>query len=263
MKILTTIFTYPPNEKYFLKCIEYFEKSCQCADERIDLLIIDFGETENEEGMGSLDCMYLWKPMAGFGSNFNSAMSVALTRGYDYLLNINDDSLLDKFFIKEGLSFLEANPNVGLAAGIPNQDGWGLELEDIEIPALVHTVRDIEPLDRLWWECSAALYRVEALHKTGLWDETFDLNLGGCGDNDYYHRMKKTGYDLYRLGTMRFFHFKGITQMAFGRRPFDRTLDTHKQKNLEYFYQKWNIRLEQDKTFGHAYQEPFNGKKSC
>jgi GT2 family glycosyltransferase len=96
----------------------------------------------------------------------------------------------------------------------------------------------------LWWEGSAAIYRAEALHATGIWDTNYDIALGVCGDNDYFYRMRQAGYSLYRNGSMRFFHIKGLTQTAFGREPFDKSSDIHKQRNLEYFYQKWNIRLE-------------------
>ena len=258
MKILATVFTYPPNVSYFKHCIEYLEQSCCVAGHKVDLLIVDFGEEEPPEDAYGFQCMTLWKPMAGFGSNFNSALSIALTRKYDYLLNINDDAFISEQFIAEGVSFLEANPNAGMVAGIPNQGGWLLELEDLEIPEPVQNIVDVKPLERLWWETSACLYRAEALRQVGMWDTNFDLGLSVCSDNDYYLRMQMAGCDLYRNGAMRFFHIKGLTQAAFGRKP-SKEGDAFKQRNLEYFYQKWNVRLEQDKTFDHAYKVPFGG----
>jgi hypothetical protein len=262
MKILTAIFTCNKNIPYLETCLRYYRKAEReilgksPSSWNTDLAIIDFSDNEVGELWKLPSQFYSWKPGAGFCQNFNTAETLAFFGGYTYLMNINDDAFISPQFMIEGIQILESNRKAGMVAGIPNKGGWQLPLDAVSMPDSTCDFLEVNPLDRLWWEASAAIYRVRALEETGKWDVFFDKAGGVCSDNDFYWRMQQQGWKLYRSGSMRFFHCKGITQGRM-RVPIPGHPDPLKKRNQDYFFKKWGVRLESGET-PRPYKTEFN-----
>jgi hypothetical protein len=261
MKILTAIFSCSKNLPYFFKSLEYWDKAMQKALEifptmESELLVIDFSE-DNCKELQAVKGRYNFKPQAGFGKNFNAAWTYAFFGAFDFLINFNDDAIISEQFISEGLKLFERGKDIGMVGGIPNTGSWCSSLDLLSIPAPTNELALVDPMVQLKWECSAAIYRVEAILQTGKWDERFDIGGSGvCGDNDYYIRMIKAGRTLFRSGQMRFWHAKGITQSRV-RIPLRGRPDPIKEANYAYLASKWGINREGMKI-EDLYQAPFN-----
>jgi len=274
IKLVSSVFTYDKNEEYAKLSIEHYEKSLKYlkahSDVPIqdDLLVIDFGQFDSRWAWVSGLNSYSWKPGAGFGANWNSAKQFAEFLGADYLFNFNDDAFISEEFLLKGIAWLEINSDIAIVAGIPNRGGpgfdheiggWNMPLSMKEIPQPFDCSFDVDPLDRLWWEAAACVYKMDAIQKTGDMDIEFDRYGGVIGDNDYFIRLIKDGYKLNRLGTMRFFHCRGITQDALYRTPISGQMDPLQKQAFDYLCRKWGAGIKTQK-WEDLYERPFNKK---
>jgi len=72
--------------------------------------------------------------------------------------------------------------------------------------------------------------------------------------------MAKAGFKMYRNGRMRFFHAKGVSQAALYRMPRPNVPDPLKDKNYQYFKNKWGI-TDDTKSIDDLSEKPFNAKE--
>ena len=129
---------------------------------------------------------------------------------------------------------------MGFAGGIPQDGYWNQPIRNVRIPLPKLNVDEpITNFAYLHWEASACIIAPSRLRGVRF-DEEFDNFLGLCGDNDFLLRLVLAGVEVRRLGKLRFYHCRGITQTKFGRNPFLNP-DPIREAAVAYFNTKWGV----------------------
>jgi hypothetical protein len=267
MKILTSIFTSDSNKEFFDTCVFYYKESKRNVELKnenlvIDLLVINFSLVDMGAFNGKVSgMMYLRHPGAGFCKNFNISRDMAIQGNYDYLLCLNDDSVIHEDFIKNGIEILEKFGDIGFAGGMCQKGIWKEDLSRLRIPAPISLVTDLIDIRRLHWEFSACMIPRLVLEEVGEMDELFSPKIGLVSDNDYLLRIRNLGMRTVRNGSMTFWHSRGRSQSKI-RDPFLKK-DRHKERAARYMKLKWGVDISDlngPKIVSPIFSEPFNGK---
>jgi cellulose synthase/poly-beta-1,6-N-acetylglucosamine synthase-like glycosyltransferase len=271
MRLLTAIFTRKQNFTYFENCLKYWQFSktkllSVLTAEMIDLLVIDFSQERDlfeypADLTQKYGGRYRARPNAGFGNNFNVMRENAILGGYDYVCLLNDDTAIHKDFLKNGIEFLEKNPEVGFVGGEEKASGWLTPIDKMEIPEpSSNNIYEIKDFRRLWWEFSAFIMRVEVLKRVGKFEEEFGVT-GYIGDNEYLLRVKQIGWQVYHNSMMPFAHGRGITQHKY-RIPTKNGPDPIRDKAIDLMKRKWGVDLNSDgSVLALKYETPYNKGK--
>jgi GT2 family glycosyltransferase len=155
----------------------------------------------------------------GFAGGCNVGMRRALEEGADYVLLVNNDTIVDRYLLRELISQAEAEPRVGiLSPKIYYADPadllwWAGGTFNIWIGLADHIARRRKDVgdhnhgrDLDWATGCVMLLRCEALSKAGLFDEQI-FAIGE--DVDLSLRMKKAGYTVRYVPTARLWHREG------------------------------------------------------
>jgi glycosyltransferase involved in cell wall biosynthesis len=130
-----------------------------------------------------------WKGL-GFSRNV-----VVKNASGKYIVWVDGDMILPKDFVRKHVEFMEKNPEVGIGKakyGFLDENSLVAFLENL--PFMVHDSKDI-PLDLKLPGTGGAIFRVEAIHKIG----GFDEHLDGVGeDQDIAYRIKADGWQIRR-----------------------------------------------------------------
>lgn len=270
MKLLTAVFTYDSNLEYFRQCLIHLGAARQKALNEIKgfemkLFVIGFGPNgdpqtrELVEMIGEDKAIFESRPGAGFCNNVNYSLELAKREGWKHLFVLNDDAFISMDYIVHAEKIMRRE-EIAFLGGIPQRGGWNEPmLPNIPAPSL--DGGEIENFARLNWEMSAGFINVEKVDVR--YDEIFDLAFGLCGDNDFLLRVKRYCGEIWRMGAMRFYHCRGVTQSKFGRDPFDQN-DPHRRFAANYFNLKWGYDIMSFSGFvteDNFFSEPFNGMK--
>lgn len=146
----------------------------------------------------------------GFAGGNNRAMETAIAKGADYVLLLNDDTVvLDADWLTEAVALCERAPNVGmvgfhLLSTLPSDDE-GAKLPPLASPALP------TPVDRI--DGCALFIRTTLLKRIGLLDEVF---FAYAEEDDLEARAQRSGVRLMTIDR-RIYHFGGGTSRKFPR----------------------------------------------
>jgi len=192
----------------------------------------------------------------------NEGFSRATNRGLrmaqgEYLLCINNDTVLSPHSLEILVSFMKQHPGAGVSGGkILNRDGTlqpsarsfpRIETAFFNRSSLLsrlfpqnpfsrrylltdwdhHSVREVD-----WVSGSFFLIRREVLQKVGFFDERFFLY---CEDVDYCRRVKETGYHVFYVPEAQILHDTGYSEKRVN------TLFFHHQ-SMYRFYKKYEAR---------------------
>jgi GT2 family glycosyltransferase len=159
----------------------------------------------------------------GFAGGNNAGLRWALERDFHYAMLLNNDTEVPPGAIGTLVAHMDANPQVGAVQPLLVRhgdrgliDSSGVEL--FSLPGardrqMGHPVGDapVGP-ERVFGACAAAaLYRGEALSKTGLLDEDFFVLLE---DVDLSFRIRLEGYEVVLDPGARVFHKRGISSQG-------------------------------------------------
>ena len=133
----------------------------------------------------------------GFSIPNNKGMEYALQRGYDYVYLLNQDAWLEKGALETLVAAAEANTEYAVLSPLQMTDGFK-ELDrqfariftpDTKHPVSVSETYEVGRVMAAHW-----LVRVDALMKTGLFDETLFPFYGQ--DDDWCNRARYHGYKI-------------------------------------------------------------------
>jgi len=194
-----------------IECLESLKK---ITYPNYEVIVVDNDSTHNEAGeiQERYPEVRLIKNSAneGFCRGNNIGAKVALKNNPDYLLFLNNDTIVKTNFLEELIKFTETNPRVGVAGPLvfyydePNKVyscGGKLNLWLCS----TYTYRFIPkmPLKNLDSVSTALLIRADLIKKIGLWDEDFFTY---WEDTDYGLRTKKAGFYVACVGSSIIYH---------------------------------------------------------
>jgi len=156
----------------------------------------------------------------GFAAGCNVGMKRALADGAEYVLLINNDTLVDPRFLDALLQEAERRPDAGLVSPkiyfyeLPEQIWWAGGTFSLWAGIPGHMGRNQRdcgqwdlprPID--WATGCALLVRCKALREVGLFDEVL---FGNGEDLDLSLRMHKSGYAIRYAPGARVWHKEGV-----------------------------------------------------
>ena len=156
----------------------------------------------------------------GFPGGCNVGIREALERGAEYVVPLNNDTIVDRGFLEELIKVAEQDPQVAIVSpkiyfyDLPDRFWWAGGKFSLWTGVPMHVGRKQQdegqfdrerPLD--WATGCAMLIRASALRKVGLFDEKFFLN---AEDLDLSVRMRRAGYQIWYAPKARLWHKEGV-----------------------------------------------------
>lgn len=156
----------------------------------------------------------------GFAGGCNVGIRHAMTAGAEYILLVNNDTIVDPCLLRELVTHAKAHPESGILspkiyyANPSDALWWAGGIFNIWTGLANHIDRQKKdtgnhdvPRELDWATGCVMLLRCEALHKTGLFDEQI---FATGEDVDLSLRMKKAGYVVRYVPTARVWHREGV-----------------------------------------------------
>jgi GT2 family glycosyltransferase len=156
----------------------------------------------------------------GFAAGCNVGMRLALERGVQYVLPLNNDTVVDPEFLAELQLAAEQHPQAAMISpkiyfwDMPNRFWWAGGSFSLWTGIAKHIGR--KELDKgqfdsgavLDWATGCALLmRSDVLRETGLFDESF---FGNAEDLDLSLRLRKAGYKVCFAPKAKLWHKEGV-----------------------------------------------------
>jgi len=178
---------------------------------------------------------------AGFARAINQGIAAA---GGDYLVFLNNDTIVARGWLTAMIRYLEAHPDVGMIGPATNLAGNEAKIdvdyttvEEMEAFAerytREHAGEALEPR-MLGFFCLVIPRRV--LDQVGLLDERFGI--GMFEDDDLSLRVRRAGYRLVCTDGAFVHHFHSATMRKFSEQEYLQLFEANRAK----FEQKWGIR---------------------
>lgn len=156
----------------------------------------------------------------GFAAGCNVGIKLAAERGVEYVLPLNNDTVVDPEFLTELERLAEEHPQAGVISpkiffwDLPDRFWWAGGEFSLWTGIIKHVgwkERDEGQFNgprRLDWATGCAmLMRCDALRRTGLFDERF---FGNGEDLDLSLRMRKAGYEIWYAPEAKLWHKEGV-----------------------------------------------------
>ncbi len=242
---LTSIIMLTFNQlDYTRKCLESIEKHTKA---RYELIIVDNGSTD-----GTVEFLkdyaktranaelILNKENLGFARGNNQG--IEKSKG-DYIVLLNNDVVVTKGWLDKMVSYMEENPDIGMAGPVSNNVSGPQKVEDApsgedmdKIHAFARHISEenagkVEDVLRLVGFC--LLIRKEVIDLIGPLDENYGS--GNFEDDDLCLRSSIAGFRHVILKDV-FVHHFGSKTFEGNNIDYNSSLD----KNREYFARKWD-----------------------
>ena len=156
----------------------------------------------------------------GFPGGCNVGIREALGRGAEYVVPLNNDTIVDRDFLHELMKVAERDPHAAIVSpkiyfyDLPDRFWWAGGLFSLWTGIPKHVGRkeqDRGQFDRErsldWATGCAMLIRASALREVGLFDENFFLN---AEDLDLSVRMRRAGYQIWYAPKAKLWHKEGV-----------------------------------------------------
>ncbi len=135
----------------------------------------------------------------------------------DFILWVDDDTMLSKDYVKQQVNFMMQHPSVGIAAGIFGvlaDDNWTATLENVGY--VISRIRQSKKPTTNLLSTSGSIFRVEAIRQVG----GFDCSIKGAQeDTDVAYRIRQDGWLFYVTSAV-FYHRQRRTWKALWRQHF-------------------------------------------
>lgn len=215
---------------YTTNCVKSIIRYCDTII--YDIIIADNGSTDSSLKILQSQFPELFfidnKENLGFAEGNNRAMQYSIDRGYKYTLLINSDTEADSDFIAILKTHLDLNEHV--AAVQPaiywlhkrdklwNSAGYFNKVTGNTVSKTSIRYQLInKPLEVEWVTGCCALFRNQALKKTGLFNANFFLYFE---DVDLSFRLRRNNFKLHYLATTKIFHEAGVSGKKNGKEGF-------------------------------------------
>ena len=218
--VVTVTYNTEEDTRILLRSLE----KVSVQDFRLEIVIVDNGSKEpfilsDREKKLPIDLIRI-EPNRGFTGGYNKGMQEALDRGADYVLIVNNDTLMEADLIKNLLAVLESDAKIGVTTPkIYFAKGHEFHKEKYKKEDLGHVFwfaggstdwdnvitkhRGVDEVDTGQYDkmqqtdfatgC-CMLFKREVLEKAGLFDNKFFLYYE---DADLNERIKKAGYTIF------------------------------------------------------------------
>jgi GT2 family glycosyltransferase len=156
----------------------------------------------------------------GFALGCNIGMRHALENGFDYVLPLNNDTVVDPHFLSALLEAAERHPAAGLLSpkiyfyDFPDRFWWAGGQYSLWTGITKHfgwKQKDIGQFDCAcpidWATACAPFLHASALRKVGLFDENFFLV---AEDLDLSLRLRRAGYEIWYTPQAKLWHKTGV-----------------------------------------------------
>jgi GT2 family glycosyltransferase len=156
----------------------------------------------------------------GFAAGCNIGMQMALARGFEYVVPLNNDTVVDPAFLSELLIAADQHPRAAMISpkiyfwDMPDRLWWAGGSFSLSIGIAKHIGRkevDKGQFDNSvqldWATGCALLFRSAALRENGLFDESF---FGNGEDLDLSLRMRKAGQEIWFAPRAKLWHKEGV-----------------------------------------------------
>jgi len=192
------------------------------------VVVVDNGSTDGSAGL--LAERFPWVTMlelqdnVGYSAGNNAGIDYALAQGADYILLLNNDTLVDPHMLARLVAAAEADPSIGIAGPTmyyaePPTLIWGSENRiDWRTGSLIRgqmgETADQQRLDRLpprpvdYVDTCAALIRREVFERIGGMNDDYFINFD---DLDLNVRASKAGYQIVYVPAARMWHRVSLT----------------------------------------------------
>lgn len=190
-----------------LACLDALRAAVVAPPARLDVIVVDNGSDDGSvEALRAREGVTLLANARneGFAAAANAGVREALARGADAVLLLNNDTLVDPFFLGPLLAELAGDPAVGAAGpriewvrpvgAVWFEGGW----TDLTRGRAHHTLpvarrNRTEPCDTSFLTACAMLVRREAFARAGLFDEGYFMY---GEDNDFCLRLAAAGFRM-------------------------------------------------------------------
>jgi GT2 family glycosyltransferase len=190
--------------------VECLESLKQIIYPNYEVIVVDNGSVGNdvkvlEEKYSSYIRIIANGRNLGFAAGNNVGIRQALRDGVDYVLVLNNDTVVDPMFLSELVTAAEKDSRIGaVGPKLYYYDNRArLQLRQL-YGKVENIVREMETLSG-----AAFLVRRKALEDVGLLDEVFYPAY--CEDIDFFERLKEHGYKIVCAPTSKVYHKIGAT----------------------------------------------------
>jgi GT2 family glycosyltransferase len=200
-------------------------RSVLAMDSRgFEIVVVDNGSQD-----GSLDylrrefpgiVLFPQERNLGFAAGCNVGMRYALAEGFEYVLIINNDTVVDAHFLSALLDEAQRVPDGAIISpkiyfyDLPDRFWWAGGAFSLSIGIAKHIGRkqvDAGQYDSPraidWATGCAALIRCDALRQVGLFDE---ILFGNGEDLDISLRLRRAGYKIWFAPNAKLWHKEGV-----------------------------------------------------
>jgi GT2 family glycosyltransferase len=156
----------------------------------------------------------------GFAAGCNVGMRYALAEGFEYVLIINNDTVVDRHFLNALLSEAQKIPRAAVISpkiyfyDLPDRFWWAGGTFNLWVGIAKHVGRkqvDSGQYDAPraidWATGCAALIRCDALREVGLFEE---ILFGNGEDLDLSLRLRRAGYEIWFAPGAKLWHKEGV-----------------------------------------------------
>ena len=186
------------------------KENIEAIQQQVDLLVFIDNHSDNleviESTYGHYDNIFFVKNKENFGiaKALNQAMLFCQSKGYQWVLTLDQDSVCPSNLIQEYQKYLDT-PQVAILS--PVIDDRNMR----ESTTVTHSANDYDEIEKCI--TSATLTNVTIWEKLGGFDESMFIDLV---DFEYCMRILQNGYKILRVNTVTLLHEVGrITQPKF------------------------------------------------
>jgi GT2 family glycosyltransferase len=190
--------------------VECLESLRQVDYPNYEIIVVDNGSAGNdvkiiEEKYSSYTRIIANDRNLGFAAGNNVGIRQALKTEADYVLVLNNDTVVDPIFLSEMVAAAEKDSRIGAVGPKLYYYDNRARLQLRQLYGKVgNTVKEMETLSG-----AAFLVRRKALEDNGLLDEVFYPAY--CEDRDFFERLKEHGYKLLCVPTSKVYHKMAAT----------------------------------------------------
>ena len=235
--VVTVNYNTEKETRTFLKSLE----KVKTPEVFLEIIVVDNGsDTALEIDAKENTTLIRLNENTGFTGGYNTGIKKALSNGADYIMIVNNDTLLDPNLIKELQNVLDSNKQIGITVPkiyfAPGHEfhknryskedlgkvfwyaGGFMDWNNVQS---IH--RGVDEVDNGQYDTQEAvefatgccmMFKREIFEKAGFFDERYFLYFE---DADFSERIKKLGYKIYYVPSAILFHLNASSSGGAGK----------------------------------------------
>lgn len=269
MKQVSIVICNYNKKEYVLKCIASVLES---SFKDFDIYVVDNASTDGsvqaiKEKFNDEVSLIENKQNLGGSGGFNTGIKCVINKGYKYIYLLDNDVIIDEHALENLVNYMELNSNIGAAGSkiysldnpeIVQEFGSYIDFNDFNMRLMNKGSIDLKK-EKIDIKCDyvpacSALFRVEALKKSGIIDEKYFVY---WDDIDLGYRLKLLGYEVSAVSNSKVWHKGGgtVRTNTFGTYYFWR--------NRVHFFAKYINENQIEAFASKIFNEIFQAVYSC